>query len=263
MNKDNNAVVVYPAYNGNGLTGAVASRIVEVFADYTKAIIPLVNGPDEKQLQEVAWSAIPGLVPLVIKPEALQGRGLVGALVTGIECVYAMYPDCAIVRKDPDHNPIEALTLLLLAQEYPTRMVGGNRVYEGRRDLMPSEYDYETHERYFPEELYGKATNGRVRVGCAHGYFALGRGLPIKEILSFIKNLIEKVESNLGGRMAWGFDASVYLAVDLLQRQGRATLQVIDFPAMTERIRPDAKVTQQRINHKCLTDIFTSEFGSE
>lgn len=245
MEKD---VFIFPCYvaqGGSALEAVSVARAKEIAWTFGDRIIPipLVNGPGD--LKTAASKVAAGLYPLVVSREETQGRGLVGVLISGYRHVLENYPDRTVVRADPDHS-LAQVKIVYAAARSRGKMIVGDRDYKERTDLM-SPYDYEVHTKLFPK-LYGEATDGAVKLSCAHGLQAFGPQVSMQKMLDLAMYVIYRVEQSIGGPMKWGFDGLMALAA---WRLG-VSVEVIKFPAVEPRFRKDEKAQEQLENHRAM-----------
>lgn len=217
---DNNPVILYPDFCGHDLApGKFADEILP----YYKNVVALVNGPQPAPVSRnditIVQSPVLGLAP---------------SLRYGYRAAAALGE--VVVRIDTAENPVEEI--VALAKIASTHGAAVCDLLFDPTSLREGSADEHSQLDVFPT-MFRLFTQDKLSLSGTHGFQAW-RSDVLQEVLPVAEELWDRA-SGPNNAMAWGFDAAMVLAADLVGR----TPVVITRPAIALRDRPRLKIAKQ------------------
>jgi len=202
-------------------------------------ICPMLNGlpPDEmRSLEEEAVAH--GLHP------AITEESVNHALSTGYDVAGQLLDwSGSIIRMDRDgEHRVEDIELMLQTVREAEGVVVGDLKYSEEL-LRPGTADWFWHEVAFPG-FYATATDGKIIVGCAHGFTAV-RAAKMASILPNANKIWQMAEALYQNPITWGFDATINLSALALG----IPIKIINLQGHKTRDREPQKGGRQAVGH--------------
>ncbi|MFM2357564.1 MAG: hypothetical protein RJA61_301 [Candidatus Parcubacteria bacterium] len=236
-------VILVPDFGGRAVTGAFAQGLREMYP--TAHLMFGLNGLPKVDLQSIAQS-VPTFFDTLIYDGDTKIVGTLTALYN--KALLSFAEGSVFVRLDSaEHDPNYIGILAKEADQDEVLVVGDLSFVEGQT-LNKGTPDWDAHKEIFPK-MYGDATQGKVQIGCAHGFMAAQAGV-VKKILPRMLRILERAGQKAGQPLTWGFDGAMILAAV----QEGVQVKISPVPAMILRNRNAGKVKDQTDQHCLLTE---------